>query len=138
MGLTAAKSAGLYPANYQMPACPIDQELDDGDVVSVGELKLHTLATPGHCDGHLSFLLDGVDRPVLIGGDLVFWNGTILIQNVADCRLDAYARSVARVANLNFEALLPGHGQISLKGGRQHAQKAAAMFERLLIPPNVL
>ena len=62
----------------------------------MGELTLQVWETPGHADGHLSFLMRGGDRTYLIGADLVFWGGRILLQNIHDCRIDAYAASVPR------------------------------------------
>lgn len=138
MGIAAAKAAGIYPTDYHMPACPVDRGLTQGDQITIGDLILRTYETPGHCDGHLSFLLTGSDRPALIGGDLVFWNGTILMQNLPDCRVDTYAQSIAKVAALEFDSLFPGHGQISIRGGQAHVLKAAAVFESLLLPPNLL
>jgi len=138
MGLQIAKAAGVYPLDYHIPACAVDRTVGEGDMIQIGALLLRTFDTPGHSDGHISFLLEGADRTVLIGGDLVFWNGTILLQNLPDCRIDAYASSVAKVATLDFDALLPGHGQISLRGGAEHARKADRAFKSLLIPPNLL
>jgi hypothetical protein len=82
--------------------------------------------------------MQGSDRAYLIGADLVFWGGRILLQNIHDCRIDAYARSVAKVAALDFDALLPGHQQISLFEGKRHIESAAAAFRQLGVPPNLL
>jgi glyoxylase-like metal-dependent hydrolase (beta-lactamase superfamily II) len=138
VALDVAKAAGFYPADYHLPACPVQRTLVEGDVVQVGELALHTWETPGHCDGHLSFWFQGRDRSYLLGADLVFWGGTVLLQNIHDCRIDAYAQSVFKLAQLEFDALLPGHLQISLKGGKAHVDKAAAAFRQLGVPPNLL
>jgi hydroxyacylglutathione hydrolase len=138
VALDIAKAAGFYPADYHLPPCPVHRELSEGDVVKVGNLSLQTWETPGHCDGHLSFLMTGGDRSYLIGADLVFWGGRILLQNIPDCRIDAYASSVLKVANLDFDALIPGHLQISLRGGKEHVNKAAQAFRQLGVPPNLL
>src|SRR5258708_16042283 len=119
VALDTAKAAGFYPADYKLPPCPVHRELVEGDTVQVGNLALQAWETPGHCDGHLSFLMTGGDRVYLIGADLVFWGGRVLLQNIHDCRIDAYANSVLKVAKLDFEALLPGHLQISLRRGKE-------------------
>ena len=36
-----------------------DERLSDGDAVASGGLAVRTLYTPGHCDDHLAFLVDG-------------------------------------------------------------------------------
>ncbi len=138
VALDIAKAAGFYPQDYHLPPCPVHRELVEGDVVKVGNLSLQTWETPGHCDGHLSFLMTGGDRTYLLGADLVFWGGRILLQNIPDCRIDAYADSVLKVAKLDFDAFVPGHLQISLRFGKEHVEKAAQAFRQLGVPPNLL
>ena len=116
----------------------MDVELNEGDVVKVGSLELETFETPGHCDGHLSFLMRGGDRVYLLGADLVFWGGKVVWQNIHDCRIDAYAASMFKMEEQQFDALVPGHLQISLGGGRVHLEAAANSFRQLAIPPNLL
>jgi hydroxyacylglutathione hydrolase len=138
VALDIAKAAGFYPTDYHLPPCPVHRELSEGDTLKVGSLTLQTWETPGHCDGHLSFLMTGGDRTYLIGADLVFWGGKILLQNIPDCRIDAYADSVLKVAKLDFAALIPGHLQISLRFGKEHVDKAAQAFQQLGVPANLL
>src|SRR5690606_33939217 len=138
VALDVAKAAGFYPQDFHPPPCPVDRELVEGDVIEVGDLKLTAYETPGHCDGHLSFHMQGRDRTYLLGADLVFWGGRILLQNIHDCRIDAYASSVFKVEKLDFDALVPGHLQISLRYGKEHVDKAAAYFRQLGVPPNLL
>jgi glyoxylase-like metal-dependent hydrolase (beta-lactamase superfamily II) len=136
--LDVAKAAGFYPDEFRLPPCPVDVELVEGDVIKVGNLELETYETPGHCDGHLSFVLRGGDRTCLIGADLVFWGGKVVWQNIHDCRIDAYADSMFKVEKVDFDALLPGHLQISLRRGKQHVDQACHYFRQLGIPPNLL
>lgn len=138
VALDVAKAAGFYPADFNLPPCPVDRELVEGDVVKVGDLEMTAYETPGHCDGHLSFLITGADRRYLLGADLVFWGGRILLQNIHDCRIDAYSNSVFKAEKLEFDALLPGHLQISLGNGKAHISAAAASFRQLGVPPNLM
>ncbi len=135
--LDVAQAAGFYPADFALPPCRVDRELREGDVVRVGDLALTTYETPGHCEGHLSFHFAGADRVYLLGADLVFWGGRILLQNIHDCHIDRYAASVAKIDALVFDALLPGHLQISLGDGHGHVAAAAAAFRQLAVPPNL-
>ncbi len=137
VALDVAKAAGFYPQDYHLPPCEVDRELVEGDVIRVGDLALRAWDTPGHCDGHLSFDFRGSDRTYLIGADLVFWGGKILLQNIHDCRIGAYSQSVEKINALEFDALLPGHLQISLSGGKEHVEKAASAFRQLGVPPNL-
>ena len=138
VALDVAKAANFYPADYALPPCPVDTELREGDRIHIGSLELETFETPGHCDGHLSFMMRGGDRTYLLGADLVFWGGRVIWQNIHDCRIDAYAQSMFKMEGQDFDALIPGHMQISLRGGKAHLDAAAAAFRQLGIPPNLL
>jgi glyoxylase-like metal-dependent hydrolase (beta-lactamase superfamily II) len=138
VALDVAKAAGFYPADFHLPPCEVHRELDEGDTIQVGSLTLRAYDTPGHCDGHMSFHITGGDRAYLLGADLVFWGGRILLQTIHDCRIDAYAASMFKIEALDFDALLPGHLQISLSGGKAHVDAAAASFRQLGVPPNLM
>ena len=94
--------------------------------------------TPGHCRGHVSLLVEGGDRRLLLGGDLVFFGGTIIAQNIPDCSIQEYDASVLKMAQVEFDALLPGHLTISLRDGKRHIDLAAAAFGKLAIPRNAV
>lgn len=56
-----------------------DNWLQEGDIIDVGELKLHVLETPGHSPGSLCFYSDDVSEyedqkidGILFSGDLIF------------------------------------------------------------------
>lgn len=136
--LDVAKAAGFYPETYHLPPCPVDVELVEGDVIKVGSLEMEVYETPGHCDGHLSFVMRGGDRTYLFGADLVFWGGKVIWQNIHDCRIDAYADSMFKMEKVEFDALIPGHLQIALRRGKQYVDQACHYFRQLGIPPNLL
>ncbi len=138
ISLDVAKAAGFYPLDFHFPACPVARTVVEGDVIQVGDLALHVWETPGHSDGHLSFTFAGSDRTYLVGGDLVFWGGRVVLQNIHDCRIDAYGASVRKMAQQSFDGLLPGHVQISLRDGKQWVEQAAHSFNQLGVPPNLL
>jgi glyoxylase-like metal-dependent hydrolase (beta-lactamase superfamily II) len=64
VGVTAADSSMLPSYDFV---------LDDGEVIEVGRLRLHTIATPGHTPGSMCFRLEG--SPVLFSGDTLFPGG---------------------------------------------------------------
>jgi len=47
--------------------------IPDDEVIEVGDLRLHTIHTPGHTRGSTCFLLEG--HPVLFSGDTLFPGG---------------------------------------------------------------
>jgi glyoxylase-like metal-dependent hydrolase (beta-lactamase superfamily II) len=90
--------------------------LDDGAEVDLGGLTLRALATPGHTDEHLSFLLlDGRDEiGVFTGGSLIV-GGAARTDLVSADRTEELARaqyrSVRRLTELSDDtAVWPTHG----------------------------
>lgn len=137
-GLDWAASFGFYPADFDWQPCPVDQEYTDGETMKIGSLELEAIATPGHCAGHYCLLLKGRERNYLFSSDLVFWGGAIILQNVADSSVQEYAASMNRVLEYDFDALLPGHGSISLRNGKRHVEMAANDFNRIGLPKSFL
>jgi glyoxylase-like metal-dependent hydrolase (beta-lactamase superfamily II) len=64
VGVTAA-DASMLPS--------YDFVLEDESVIEVGRLRLHTMATPGHTPGSMSFRVEG--SPVFFSGDTLFPGG---------------------------------------------------------------
>jgi hydroxyacylglutathione hydrolase len=139
IGLNWAKSFGFYPADYEWEPAEVEHEFGDGERIAIGGgLELEAIATPGHCMGHYCLRLHGADRVSLFTSDCVFWGGAIILQNVPDANVQEYAASCNRLAELEFDALLPGHHMISLENGRRHAQLAAQEFNRIGLPRDLL
>ena len=87
--------------------------LGEGDVVAVGGLEVHVVATPGHTSDSLSFVVPQ-DRAVLTG-DTVLGRGTTVVAH-PDGRLGAYLDSLDRLHALaearEVAAIWPGHGPV--------------------------
>jgi glyoxylase-like metal-dependent hydrolase (beta-lactamase superfamily II) len=88
--------------------------LDEGQLITVGALRIEVLETPGHTSDSRSLLLsgpDGVNR--LITGDMVLGRGTTVITH-PDGNLRAYFDSLDLLERLvetrEVVELLPGHG----------------------------
>jgi glyoxylase-like metal-dependent hydrolase (beta-lactamase superfamily II) len=136
--LAAARRAGIYPPDYRLTPCEVDLPLRDNDMFEIGDCRVTAVASPGHCDGHVSYLLELNGRRMLFSGDCIFVGGKVSIQAIPDCRLDVYARTAARLAELSVQMLLPGHLEFDLENGSAHLSAAAASFARLVPPPNIL
>jgi len=137
VSITAAVRAGVYPADYEFPPCPVARGLRENDEIVIGNLALKVIDTPGHARGHISFLLEREGKKLLFGGDSVFAGGKVVIQNVWDCVISEYADTVDKLHGLRIDGLFPGHGPILLNEAWQHIAKAQACFERLDVPPNL-
>lgn len=138
VSLDVAKRVGIYPPDYGLEPCEVDVELADGDTIGVGDLVLQVLDTPGHSDGHVSLLLEQASQRTLFAGDVIFYGGKILLQNIYDCRLDEEIRSLRRLRELDVDVLLPGHLAFSLRGGQRHIERANEVLDRLLIPEQIV
>jgi glyoxylase-like metal-dependent hydrolase (beta-lactamase superfamily II)/rhodanese-related sulfurtransferase len=107
--------------------------LADEDEVDLGGLTLRALATPGHTDEHLSFLLLDGARP--IG---VFTGGSLIVNSAARTDLlgadrteelaRAQFRSLRRLATLPDEvAVWPTHGAGSFCSAPQSAERTSTI-----------
>jgi len=72
----AVRDAGIDVAVTQADAAMLpsyDQILEDESVVTVGRLRVATVATPGHTPGSMCFAVEGT--PLLFSGDTLFPGG---------------------------------------------------------------
>lgn len=117
---------GLWARSYAVrhgaaPVRPtsLDMPVDDGDVLSLGPVTITAIFTPGHTADSVSYLVTDAERDgqALATGDTVTGEGTL-----GTCSLEtdfrALHRSVARLAELDVDMLLPGHRAFAVRGGR--------------------
>ncbi len=138
VSLPEAKRAGYFPEDYVLQASPCSGDLVDGATFTFGNLGIRVVETPGHAAGHVSFLVEGGAKTCLLQGDVVFFGGTIFLQNTHDCFIQEYAASVNKLAALEFDAHLPGHLGISLDDGKRHILAAKTTFDALGVPKNLV
>ena len=110
--VTALRNAGIEVgvASADAEMLPsYDFTIPDDDVLTVGELRLHAIHTPGHTPGSTCFLLEG--HPVLFSGDTLFPGGpgNTKFENAS---FDTIITSIdRRLFTLAPDTLvLPGHG----------------------------
>lgn len=137
VALDVAKQGGMYPADYRFEPVAVDRELDEGDVLRVGNLELRPIATPGHCNGHMSYLMQGTDRRYLFAGDAIFAGGRVVWQNIHDCSVPLTVASIRTLRDVEFDALLPGHAAVILDDGKRHVETAADLCDKLALPKNL-
>jgi glyoxylase-like metal-dependent hydrolase (beta-lactamase superfamily II) len=75
--------------------------LEDGDVVTVGEIELHAIHTPGHTDDHLCYRI----ADAIFTGDHIMGGSTVIVEDAI-----AYMASLRRLEGLKPMHLYPGHG----------------------------
>ncbi|WP_377266870.1 MBL fold metallo-hydrolase [Peterkaempfera sp. SMS 1(5)a] len=109
------------PALPPVPACVVDREVEDGDVLDFGG-GATVVAVPGHTDGSIALHLPG--RGVLFTGDAVANVGRTMLGVFNTDRARAIA-SLRRLAELKAETALFGHGEPILHGAATALREAA-------------
>ncbi|MFP3914614.1 MAG: MBL fold metallo-hydrolase [Actinomycetota bacterium] len=85
------------------PSFRPDLRLEDGSTLTVGEVELAVVHTPGHSDDHLCFLAERV----LFTGDHIMGGSSVMVDKMAP-----YLDSLERLRRLDLGSLYPGHGDV--------------------------
>ncbi len=89
--------------HLDMPPVKIDTLVDEGDVITVGELKLEVWHTPGHTDSQLSFRMG----KLLFSGDNIYRDGCVgAIDAHHGSDLPGFVKSLKRIRESDVEWLL--------------------------------
>src|SRR6266851_9202033 len=92
-----------------MPPCKVDVLLNEGDVLTVGKLKLTVWHTPGHTAGQLSFKLGNL----LFSGDNIYKDSCVgVIDAHHGSNIPDFLESLKRIHRDDSEFLLPSHGPV--------------------------
>ncbi len=134
IALKDAIAGKMYPADYSFQPCPVTP-VADGETFRMGQTLWQAIDTPGHCSGHMCYLMQREGRGYLFAGDSIFVGGKVILQNIWDCSITDYAATAEKLCKLDFTALLPSHFGIDLSQGKTHVEKAASIFRTLSIPP---
>ncbi len=115
----AVREAGISVAVTQADAGMLpsyDLILTDDEVLTVGDLRIRTLATPGHTAGSICFAVEGT--PLLFTGDTLFPGGPGNT-SLEGGDFDTIITSLDRRIFAAFEAdtlVYPGHGTATTVG----------------------
>lgn len=115
--------AGLPPA----PPVPVDRTVADGDVLDFAG-GAHVLATPGHTDGSIALYLP--EHGVLFTGDTVAEHSGKVLLGVFNLDTEQTARSMRRLAQLDFEIAAFGHGEPVMRGAGARLREAVESLDR--------
>jgi hydroxyacylglutathione hydrolase len=138
VSLAAARAGGLYPPDYALRACAVDERLADGRVLEIGDARISVVATPGHSADHMSFLVEAHGAKALVAGDALFAGGRVVLQDTWDCSVADTCATVRKLSRLDFDMLLAGHGPPVLSGARDHVALAMERVSRLLPPLSLM
>jgi glyoxylase-like metal-dependent hydrolase (beta-lactamase superfamily II) len=114
VGVTA-EDAAMLPS--------YDEVIEDASVIQIGDVRLHTILTPGHTPGSMCFLVEG--SPVLFSGDTLFPGGpgnTTFPGGDFDTIIESIDRRLFTLPEGTL--VLPGHGDDTTIGSeRPHLQE---------------
>jgi hydroxyacylglutathione hydrolase len=89
--------------------CKIDIQLNEGNIIEVGNLKLEVWHTPGHTPGQLSFKMGNL----LFSGDNIYKDSCVgVIDAHHGSNIPDFVRSLNRILGDDSAYLLPSHGPI--------------------------
>jgi len=113
----------------------VTRSLEDGDVISLDDLELLVIHTPGHASGMIS--LYSPEHRFLISSDAV-WNGdfgalTIRVEGGISPFLQQ--KSLERLAGLDVSTIYPGHGGI-IYNAREAIDRCRERVEHFLKNPD--
>ena len=92
-----------------MPRCKVDQVINEGDLLKIGDKTWTVWSTPGHTDGQLALRMGNL----LFSGDNIFRDGCVgVIDAHHGSSLVDFVASLKRILNSDVEYLLPSHGPI--------------------------
>ncbi len=114
----------------RLPPIPVAKKLHNSDVIKVGAYSFQVLLTPGHSSGSLCFFEP--KHQLLISGDVVFRHGSFGRVDFPTGNSAELKASIARLAELPVEKLLPGHMGIALKDGQREIQLSLQFARRAL------
>ncbi|MDZ7705114.1 MAG: MBL fold metallo-hydrolase [Trueperaceae bacterium] len=116
-------------------------EVDEDSSLSVGEVSLRLLHTPGHSPGHLSVYIE--DNETVLVGDMVAGTGSSWV-GTPEGDVGDYLRSLTRLMRLDAKHLGPGHGPVihtptsKLRDAHEHRLHREAQVVRALVTPKTL
>ena len=98
----------------------VDRYIGDDEVLEVGNIRLHSLYTPGHAPGHLAFYVE--EEGIVFSGDALF-AGSIGRTDLPGGSMDLLMRSISeKLLTLPDETrVLSGHGpETTIGNERMH------------------
>lgn len=105
----------VFPLPYEIKSSSGDRYVDDGDVITFGNIELEVLHTPGHTVGGICF--SNRQHKVVFCGDTVFRESVGRV-DLPGGSADVLAKSIKeKLLSLDDDTkLLPGHGPSTTVG----------------------
>ncbi len=102
---------GIFQLPFALLPGKASANVVDGQKLSIGNLPVEVIFTPGHAPGHVMYYLP--TEKTLVGGDLII-GGSVGRTDLPDSKHSDLEASIRRVMKLPLDTrLLPGHGEVS-------------------------
>lgn len=103
--LSALPYPGYDLASYQVPRTTATRQVDEGDVIDLGDRRFEVLHLPGHSPGSIG--LWEQDSGILFSGDAIY-DGPLL-DCLEDSSIPDYVRTMKRLRELPVRVVHAGH-----------------------------
>jgi glyoxylase-like metal-dependent hydrolase (beta-lactamase superfamily II) len=101
----------IFVLPFTIPPGKADENVRDGQALSIGSIPVSAIHTPGHSPGHVMYHFP--TEKVLVGGDLIIM-GAVGRTDLPGSDFNQLQESIRRIMKLPGDTqLLPGHGQSS-------------------------
>lgn len=119
-GLRRAREQGIYPADYKLSPCPVDQGVSDGETFTAASIQFTALHIRGHSPDSFCYYTQMRSEKWLFAGDVVFYGGVLGVINADGSAMEGYRYDLPKLGGLEIDGLFPGHGIFTLRGGQRH------------------
>ncbi|MFW9799149.1 MAG: MBL fold metallo-hydrolase [Candidatus Thorarchaeota archaeon] len=124
MLLTLSNTFGV-----ELPRMKVEGLLEEGDVVSFGDVDFKVYSTPGHSIGSICLHIE--ERGILITGDTMFSGGSFGRVDFPTGSPGQLVESLRRITELEFEIALPGHMNAIIGNAKRSAQMSYEMAQSM-------
>ncbi|MFW9967964.1 MAG: MBL fold metallo-hydrolase [Candidatus Thorarchaeota archaeon] len=125
MRLTLSSTFGV-----EFPSMRIDNLLEEGQNLCLGDVCFKVYSTPGHSIGSICLHME--ERGILITGDTLFSGGSFGRVDFPTGNPQELVASLKRITEWDFVIALPGHMSAITSNAKRHAessyQMASSMF----------
>lgn len=93
--------------DLEMPPVTVDNPVDEGSRISVGNLKLEVWHSPGHTDNQVNLRMGDL----LFSGDTIYRDGCVgAIDSQHGSNIGSFMQTLRRIHDCDAKWLLPAHG----------------------------
>ncbi|MBA2946739.1 MBL fold metallo-hydrolase [Streptomyces himalayensis] len=108
---------------YELRPVVPTRELAEGDVIDLGDARWEVLHLPGHTPGSVAIFEP--EQKLLFSGDVVYDDGTDMIDFLAESSPEDYQVTMRRLLELDVDTIMAGHGE---RFGRERLVELAERY----------